>query len=153
MRSEGVRGALRRLFSHVSLPVCTHFVGFDLEFLSCSLQLQETLHRGSNSCSLRVTSALNGRQYYIKYFGNIEALDVENEVLSSGAGSVVCPELRQSDTKEHRHVLQSRFIITPAYISLEDYIRANPMAFVKRNAQVWLPSTPIPHFTFRLDSS
>ena len=93
------------------------------------------VHRGSNSCSMCIMSALNGNKYAIKHYGSDQILAEEQELFMRTPVGMVCPQVRHVDAKHHRHLLQSAVCITPALQTLDKYIERNRAAFSRRPEQ------------------
>lgn len=108
--------------------------------LMCSMPPGAPIHRGQNSCSMCIMSALNGHKYAIKHYGSDAVLAEEQELFMRTPVHMVCPQVRHLDAKNHRHLLQSAVCITPALRPLDKYIKHNRTAFSRRSAQVCIAS-------------
>lgn len=94
------------------------------------------IHRGQNSCSMCIMSAVNGNKYAIKHYGSDAILAEEQELFTRTPVHMVCPQVRHLDAKNHRHLLQSAVCITPALKPLDKYIERHRSAFSRRPEQV-----------------
>eukprot|EP00892_Ulva_mutabilis_P009950 jgi/Ulvmu1/7327/UM035_0116.1 len=95
------------------------------------------VHRGSNSCRVRITSSLNGHTFVAKYFGDVAVMRREHDIRRTAAAAAL-PPVRHMDLKHHRLVVQSAVSISPELQALDTYLHNDPSAFSSRSAQVHL---------------